>query len=184
MNELENIRRQQADLKERTARQSMLQALKQRLGDSTGDLSVQAQEQGDLEGDLSQVLEHLGSAGLQTPAALDKAAKSMLEARNSLERDNAEAAIAAQEKALEALAEGVGGLEQQLSNSLARMRAGSAGTDPLGRPSGRGSEDIPLPRESDMETAQRLLQELRERLSRTDRPEIELEYLRRLLRRF
>lgn len=184
MNELEDIRRRQADLKDRTVRQSLLQALKQRLGDSSTDLSVQAQEQGDLEGALDQVLGNLGAAGIEAPSALGKAAGSMAAARGDLEQNNAETAITAQGKALEALAEGIGELNRQLSNSLARMRAGSAGTDPLGRPSGLDNAHIPLPRESDMEAAQRMLQELRDRLSRTDRPQIELEYIRRLLRRF
>ncbi len=184
MNELENIRRQQAGLKDRTERQSLLQALMERLGDANSDLSVQAQEQGEIESALGQALENLRAAGIQAPSALDHAATSMSRAEGHLRQNNAPPALTAQEKALEALAEGIGELDRQLSKSLAGMRAGSAGTDPLGRPSGLDTGDIPLPQESDMEAAQRILQELRERLSRTDRPEIELDYIRRLLRRF
>lgn len=184
MNEMENIRRRQADLKDRTARQSLLQALRQRLGDNDSDLSAQAQEQGDLEEALNQVVDNLDAAGIKAPSALGRATENMATAKGRLGQSDAESAIAAQEKALEALAEAIGKLDQQLSNSLAQMRAGSAGSDPLGRPSGLDNADIPLPRESDMEAAQRMLQELRDRLSRTDRPEIELEYIRRLLRRF
>lgn len=184
MNELENIRRQQADLKDRTAKQSMLQALMERLGDTRADLSVQAQEQGELEGALGQTLKNLGSAGIQLPRSLNEAAASMSRAENRLTENKAPPAIAAQEKALQALTEGMGELSQQLSSSLAAMRAGAMATDPLGRPSALDTADRLLPQESETEAAHRILQELRDRLSRPDIPEVELDYIRRLLRRF
>jgi hypothetical protein len=61
-------------------------------------------------------------------------------------------------------------------------------TDPLGRPlRGRDYGDdstIKVPREIDVQRARRILEELRRRFGETDRPQLELDYIERLLKDF
>ena len=61
------------------------------------------------------------------------------------------------------------------------------GRDPLGRPMNRGSFDtdnVHIPDEADIQRARRILDELRRRLGERHRPDLELDYIERLLRRF
>ncbi len=62
------------------------------------------------------------------------------------------------------------------------------GTDPLGRPlRGRDYGDdatVKVPGEIDVQRARRILEELRRRFGDTDRSQIELDYIERLLRGF
>ena len=68
------------------------------------------------------------------------------------------------------------------------MNAGGDQTDPLGRPltsnGTSNSDSVKLPDELDLQRARQILQELRKRAAELGRPEQELEYLERLLRRF
>src|SRR5213078_3037953 len=61
-------------------------------------------------------------------------------------------------------------------------------TDPLGRPMRRGdySDDatVKVPGEIDVQRARRILEELRRRFADPARPQLELDYIERLLRDF
>jgi hypothetical protein len=65
---------------------------------------------------------------------------------------------------------------------------GSNGRDPLGRPDRSNRPDLGLsvqvPDEIDIQRAREVLEEIRGRLSDPSRPNIELDYLERLLRSF
>ncbi|MEP3672539.1 MAG: DUF4175 family protein, partial [Hyphomicrobiales bacterium] len=65
------------------------------------------------------------------------------------------------------------------------IAGGNRGTDPLGRRDGRRSsdfgDDVEVPDEIDTQRAREILDAIRERLGETLRPQIELEYLERLL---
>jgi hypothetical protein len=67
-------------------------------------------------------------------------------------------------------------------------RANDAPLDPLGRPQRTEGPDlgtsVKLPDEIDAQRAREILEELRRRLGERFRPELELQYLERLLRRF
>jgi hypothetical protein len=70
-------------------------------------------------------------------------------------------------------------------NRVGRQQAGGNSTDPLGRPlHGRefGDETVKIPGEIDVQRARRILEELRRRLGDPQRPQLELDYLERLLK--
>ncbi|MGZ9104728.1 MAG: DUF4175 family protein, partial [Rhodoplanes sp.] len=106
-------------------------------------------------------------------------------------------AVDSQGHALDALRRGAQGLAQQLQQQMGqgpgpyqpgRMGQGRAqqDTDPLGRPlRGRDYGDdttVKVPREIDVQRARRILEELRRRFADPLRPQLELDYLERLLR--
>ena len=71
-------------------------------------------------------------------------------------------------------------------NARNRQQAGPNGTDPLGRPLSRdGFQDdysVKIPGEIDVQRVRRILEELRRRLADPARPQIELDYIERLLK--
>ena len=102
-------------------------------------------------------------------------------------------------KALEALRKGAQSLSEAMQqgegegqqsegpgNRAGRQQSGGNQTDPLGRPlHGREFGDdftVKIPGEIDVQRARRILEELRRRLADPQRPQIELDYLERLLK--
>ena len=71
-------------------------------------------------------------------------------------------------------------------NRAGRQQSGGNQTDPLGRPlHGREFGDdltVKIPGEIDVQRVRRILEELRRRLADPQRPQIELDYIERLLR--
>jgi uncharacterized protein (TIGR02302 family) len=168
-------------------------------GTSPGDL---AQRQRELAEQLrEQQLQPLpGEGTAEGEAALDaleRAQRAMEEAAEALGQGNANEALNRQADAMEAMRDGLRAMgnaqrqaqrEAQPSDSAGRD-TGSGGTrDPLGRDLNQGGdvgtqEDM-LQGEQTYRRAQDLLEELRRRSAELDRPEAELDYLRRLLDRF
>ena len=121
----------------------------------------------------------------------------MRDAENSLGNGNAEGAVDAQGRALDALRKGAQSFAQQMQRQpgLGPGQAGRSGpprassdTDPLGRPM-RGREygddvTVKVPGEIDVQRARRILEELRRRFADPERPQLELDYLDRLLKGF
>jgi len=128
--------------------------------------------------------------------SLERAERSMRGAEEALRGDDLAEAIDRQAEAMEALREGMRNLGEALAENeqspggqgQARGRFGNQETDPLGRRPGRGGQvgtrDNMLQGEDVYRRARELLDELRRRSGDGDRPEIELEYLERLLDRF
>ena len=150
-----------------------------------------------LRNQLDQLQKRLQQMG-QGEKGLDDAGRAMQQAETALSQGNGRgdgAAVDAQGRALDALrreAEQLArrmqgkGNGQGLEGSLQAEQEG--GTDPLGRPMGDPALD-PYSRYDPMglpaaERAQRVLEELRKRLSDPARPREEMEYLERLLRRY
>jgi uncharacterized protein (TIGR02302 family) len=144
----------------------------------------QGADQGDQQGD--------GGDGL------DEADGAMGDAGSELGDGNAEGAVDAQGKALDALRKGAQSLADAMQgdgdqpgdgpgNRAGRQQNG-AQTDPLGRPmhTGRDIDDFSqkIPGEIDVQRVRRILEELRRRLGDTNRPQIELDYIERLLKDF
>src|SRR5262249_26548706 len=113
---------------------------------------------------------------------------------------NADSAVDSQGRALEALRRGAQNLAQSMQQQ-GMMGPGLNGqpgrlgppraqqeTDPLGRPlRGRDYGDdttVKVPGEIDVQRARRILEELRRRFGETFRPQLELDYIERLLRDF
>ena len=130
---------------------------------------------------------------------LGRAGEAMGEAEGQLGEGNADGAVDSQGRALEALAprRAEPRAVDAAAGQWARAPASPAGsvqpraqqeTDPLGRPlRGRDYGDdttVKVPGEIDVQRARRILEELRRRFGENFRPQLELEYIERLLRDF
>ena len=129
-------------------------------------------------------------------SGLDDADNAMADADGKLGDGNADAAVDSQGKALEGLRRGAKKLADEAqqqngegdgqSNRAGRQEGGGPDADPLGRPlrSHNYSDDynVRVPGEIDVQRARRILEELRRRLGDAQRPQIELDYLERLLK--
>jgi hypothetical protein len=140
-----------------------------------------------------------GQQGQGEMDQLGRAGEAMGEAEGQLGDGNADGAVDSQGRALEALRRGAQSLAQSMQQQgmmgpgpgqpgrLGQPRA-QQDTDPLGRPlRGRDYGDdttVKVPGEIDVQRARRILEELRRRLGESFRPQLELEYIERLLRDF
>ncbi len=134
------------------------------------------------------------SEGEAAREALERAGRAMENAEGALRDNDLAEAIDRQSEAMEALREGM----RSLGEDMAQQSQPGQGTqdgdmqatnrDPLGRnPGSVGAFDTDenlLGREDVYRRARELLEEIRRRSGESDRPRIELEYLKRLLERF
>ncbi|GGB39763.1 hypothetical protein GCM10011316_09740 [Roseibium aquae] len=150
------------------------------------------QGQGDLAQQLQQLMDQLGQNGMGENEALGEAGDSMGQAQDSLGQGQGQQALGQQGDALDALRRGAQGMAQQMMGQgegpgMAQGRS-PMDEDPLGRPRRTEGPDfgnrVQVPDEIDVQRARRILEELRRRFSDPDRPQIELDYLERLLRRY
>jgi len=150
-----------------------------------GDQGQQGEdgEQGDQDGDgdgLGQADNAMGDAG------------------DKLADGNADGAVDSQGKALDALKKGAQSLAEAMQQGegegqgdgpgehMGRQQGAANGSDPLGRPL-HGHElgddyTVKIPGEIDVQRVRRILEELRRRLADPQRPQIELDYIERLLK--
>ena len=165
-------------------------------------MGQQGQQQGqqDQRGQRGQRGEQ-GQQGQGEMGELGEAGEAMGQAEGQLGQGDADGAVDSQGRALDALRRGAQGLAQSMQGQQqgqARMgpgpgRPGRLGpaqsqqeTDPLGRPlRGRDYGDdttVKVPGEIDVQRARRILEELRRRFGESFRPQLELEYIERLLK--
>ncbi|MEQ9260798.1 MAG: TIGR02302 family protein [Roseovarius sp.] len=135
-------------------------------------------------------------AGDAARESLERAEDAMRGAEDALRQDDLAEAIDRQAEAMEALREGMRNLGEALAENnqspgaqgQAQGRFGNQQNDPLGRAPGQGSQvgtqDNLLQGEDVYRRARELLDEIRRRAGEGERPEIERDYLRRLLDRF
>ncbi len=175
-------------------------------GDQFGELR---QDQGALREQLRKLLEEMrkrgfgqqGDEGQDGQGGMDqlgRAGEAMGDAEGALGDGNSDNAVDAQGRALEALRKGAQGMAQAMQQMGIGPGPGQPGrtgparaqqeTDPLGRPlRGRDYGDdttVKVPGEIDVQRARRILEELRRRFAEPMRPQIELDYIERLLRDF
>src|SRR3954469_13642185 len=140
-----------------------------------------------------------GQQGQDPGEGLGQADGAMGDAEGQLGQGSADGAVDAQGRALEALRRGAQSLAQQMQQGQQGPggpgqpgRTGQArannDTDPLGRPlRGRDYGDdvtVKVPGEIDVQRARRILEALRKRFADPARPQLELEYIERLLKDF
>jgi uncharacterized protein (TIGR02302 family) len=130
---------------------------------------------------------------------LGQADSAMDDAGSKLGDGNADGAVESQGQALDALRKGAQSLAEAMQQGdgdgqqgdgpgkgLGRQQNGANGSDPLGRPlHGREFGDdltVKIPGEIDVQRVRRILEELRRRLADPQRPQVELDYLERLLK--
>ena len=129
--------------------------------------------------------------------AFDEADRNMGDSENALDRNAPGASVAPQGRAIDALQRAGQGIVQQMMQQMGRgpgiglnreFQPLQLRRDPLGRlmPNEMGidTRDVEIPDESAVERAQRILEELRHRAGQRHRPQPELDYIDRLLRRF
>jgi uncharacterized protein (TIGR02302 family) len=138
---------------------------------------------------------------------LGEADQAMGDAQGQLGQGNADGAVDSQGRALDALRRGQQSMAQAMQQQGNQMGMGPGGrpggpgrpgrlgparadqqTDPLGRPL-RGHDygddsTVKVPGEIDAQRARRILEELRKRFGEIDRPQLELDYIERLLKDF
>jgi uncharacterized protein (TIGR02302 family) len=129
---------------------------------------------------------------------LGEADSAMGDASGRLGEGNADAAVDSQGKALDALRKGAQSMAESMQqgdgdgqgdgpgNRAGRQQSGGNQSDPLGRPlHGREFGDdltVKIPGEIDVQRVRRILEELRRRLADPQRPQMELDYIERLLK--
>ncbi|TCT06581.1 TIGR02302 family protein [Aquabacter spiritensis] len=172
--------------------------LRRRLGEMLDQLRRMQPGQG--QGQQGQQGEGGEGEGGEGPAgragqAFGRAEQAMRDAEGALGSGNGQGALDAQGRALQALRQGAQALAegQQPGNGEGPGPGGPSGeqaqrTDPLGRP--LRSQDygddysVKVPEEVDVQRARQVLEELRRRLEQVNRPQLELDYIERLLENF
>lgn len=187
-NNFDELKQGQQELRQRLGK--MLDALRQYQQGRQGQSEQQgrgnegAQEGDDGEKAQAEALDRAGEA-------LGRAEQAMREAEEALGRGDGQPALDAEGRALQSLRQGAQALAEGQRGNQGQPGPGGPGeesaqrTDPLGRP--LRSQDygddftVKVPDEVDAQRARRVLEELRRRLEQPERPQIELDYLERLL---
>ncbi len=175
-------------------------------GEGRGESNQQGQQQGEgglaseqeaLRRELEALARGLGSE--EAARALQDAIGAMGDARDDLQRGENSEAVRDQMEALDALNDGADALAQDVQNGQGDTAAegnrrdrgegrDSAESDPFDRPtSSYGALDgrsTKVPDRALIDRARELMEELRRRSSEPSRPQLELEYLDRLMERF
>lgn len=151
---------------------------------------------------LGDVMRQIGEMTGDIPEALGRAEQAMRSSEQALGQGQPGEAIGPQTRALDALQQGMQGFVDQMMEQMAQGQGQgqgqqpgqmlqqmlSEGQDPLGRPmpnaGGADTNSVDIPNQSELQRAREILQELRRRLGEHERPELELDYIERLLERF
>lgn len=200
--DLGNLMRDQQQLMDRTFRQSP-RARERGLSDRgqsgrqqgrapSQGLEGMSEEQEALRRRLGEIMRQLGEQMGDIPGPLGRAERAMRDARESLTQGQAGEAAESQGRAIDQMAEGMRGLAQEMARQMGRgqgneLEGGPFEEDPLGRPTARGGMDtstVTIPEKADVQRAREILDELRRRAGESYRPEVEREYIDRLLKRF
>lgn len=153
-----------------------------------------AERQRQLEKDLKGLQEGMKKLGIKPGEGFDSAGREMKDATGALGDGQGQEALGSQGRAIEALRKGASDMMRQLAQQGGQqggqdgMQSGGQnrqGLDPLGRPQGRnGPEfggDVKVPDEFDAERARQILEIIRRKLGENSSPELERQYLERLL---
>lgn len=150
--------------------------------------------QGQLRGQLGEFMEQLEGMGIEPGQEFGDAGESMGRAGDALGRSETGEAVGEQGEALEALRRGAQSMMQQMQQQMQGQNGGSeddgtlnrrANRDPLGRPRATTGPDfgdgVEVPDEIDTQRARRILEAIRKRLGDSLSPQVEKDYLERLL---
>lgn len=161
-------------------------------GDTPSDLAeamrkLQQQQQA-LQDELKKFNEDLKGMGIDPNQDFSDAGKSMGNAADALGRNEGSEAGDQQGSALEALRRGGRDMIQKMQQAMGQDgqgQSGQNGRDPLGRQQGNNGpsdgDGVKIPGEIDIQRARQILDEIRRKLGDTLTPQMEKEYLQRLL---
>ena len=207
MNELRELVERQETLRGETEKQAEMIRILAGLGvdDHNKDAPppfINTEEHEDEQEALRAMLEDLISRAElaldEVPESLGLAAVAMQESAAHLAAKRPDRSLPAQDEALEHLKNAQQQMAQQMAQRMQQMTGLSFGgrspmrLDPLGRPmgdqEGQGGDgfgsQVKIPSEAEQKRVRDILNELRRRASQRDRPPEELDYYRRLLKRF
>ena len=171
--------------------------------DGAADMGDAAGQQDALRHTLGEMMRRLGEALGDIPDPMGRAERAMRDAAGALREGQPGQAIGPQTDALDQLQQAARDLAQKMQQQLGeawgnpedeeRLNGGKGhgdrvDRDPLGRPlSNNGTYDqgdVKIPDQNTLQKAREILDELRRRAGERSRPEIELDYIDRLLKRF
>jgi len=179
-------------------------------GDDEAD-SGQPGEMGDAAGQqegvrrmLGEMMRRMGDGMGEIPEPFGRAERAMRDATGALQRSRPGEAIRPQTEALDQLQQAARDFAQQLQKRLGNgwgdpngdeVGASDRGDprarverDPFGRPASNNGTydqgDVKIPDEGILQKSRQILDELRRRAGERSRPQIELDYIERLLKRF
>ncbi len=192
MRGLDDLIGQQDRLLQRTFRDAQESGMGMPLGQPGSGNSAADQEK--LRRALGEIMRRLGDMSGKIPGQLGRAERAMRDAVEALGRDAANDAVGAQTQALEALRQGRQAMLEGLRDRLGQegdsedLDAFGPSRDPMGRVMpGFGAFDgnnVAIPEHGDVQRAREIQDELQRRAGERQRPELEREYIDRLLRRF
>ncbi|WP_366655054.1 TIGR02302 family protein [Fodinicurvata sp. EGI_FJ10296] len=164
------------------------------------ELAELARRQDEIRRNLGEMMRQIGEMTGSIPEELGGAEQAMRQSGQSLTGGDAGGSLPPQEQALEGMRQGTQSFLNTVLDRMAQQGQGTAaipgsgngagqdGRDPLGRPTdGSGTyadDDVDLPGRDATERARAILEELRRRAGDQSRPEIERDYVDRLLERF
>lgn len=147
-----------------------------------------------LQGELGQLQQDLEGLGLEPNQDFSDAGRAMGRAGDNLGEAEGEGAVGEQTNALDALRRGAQNMMQQMQQAMQGQEGGSEDggrttrpddRDPLGRPRATNGPDfgesVKVPDEIDVQRAREILDAIRKRLGDALSPQIEKDYLERLL---
>ncbi|WP_273757555.1 TIGR02302 family protein [Bartonella sp. AU55XJBT] len=187
MDKLGDLMRRQQEILNETHQLEM----EQKRGESVPETQKKSlkKRQVELQSELSTLEKELSEQGFETGGALKKAEEKMNFAEDALDHGNHQASIQNQSDALESLRQGAQSVLKKMRETLKEtgndQNTDSGPKDPLGRPlsskTDKGQEGEALPKESDQMRTRQILDEIRKRLGKEHLPEVEKNYLERLL---
>ena len=170
---------------------------------SSADMGNAAGQQEALRKALGELMRRMGDGLGNIPDPLGRAERAMHDAVQALQNHQPGNAIGPQTDALDQLQQAAREFAKQMQQRLGNAfgqddnrddqpgsgeRRNGIQRDPLGRPVAEGGPydqgDVKIPDNNTMQKAREILDELRRRAGERDRPQIELDYIDRLLQRF
>jgi hypothetical protein len=196
MRQLQEMIRRQNELMDKTFRQSQ-GAAGQNMQQQMQQGMSQQQQLREMLRQFQQMMQGMMPGSNPAMNALGQAGKAMEDAARALGQGQPGEAVGPQGQALEALQRAGRGMMQQMMNRFARgsgigmqreFNPLRSMRDPLGREwqgeDGTDTRRVNIPDQGAIERAQEILEELRKRAGQRHRPQLELDYINRLLQRF
>ncbi len=200
MGQMEDMLSQQQDLLDRSFERSKRTSPGEGEQGQVGqDNRMDAESQEDLRKQLGELMRQLGEMLGDIPQSLGRAEQEMRSARDALNRNSPGQAVQPQARSLDQLQQGMrsmaesflqmfDNLQERGSGNLANRPGQGSGPDPLGRETGMGrreaTQGVEIPDQGELQRSREILDELRRRRGERFRPQIEIDYIDRLLRRF
>ena len=164
-------------------------------------MQQQAEQQEALRRQLGELMRRMGEAQGDIPRPLGRAERAMRDAGQALQQGQPGNAVPSQTQAMDELQQGMQSYAEQMMQQMMGQQGPAMmgqqqgqpqrqgrNRDPLGRrPSGYGNydnNDVKIPEEAELQRAREILDELRRRSGQYTRPQMEREYIERLLKQF